>query len=437
MDRICRIAAVAASFFLLAGLPLWPQSGGGTGVPAADIEALKKTAPKIYLDCSGCDVEYIKTEITFVNYVRDRKEAQAHLLITSSQTGSGGLEYTIAFLGQNEFLGLDDTVHYYTNSTFTDDDIRQGLVKTLKLGLMTYVVRTPIAGRLVVRHDLERASPAGPDPWRSWVFSVSGDGSFNGEQSYRDAYWNLSLSANKVTPDIKLRLGLSAGFSNSRYDYESEVIRGRRESYDLNGLFVKAVDDHWSVGFALDASSSTYENFRLRLAPAPAVEFNVFPYSQYARRQLRLVFKIPFEMSAYRDETIYFRTRESRLKESLSATLDMKEKWGSITLQLSGSHYFHDLSKYSLNLYGAVQVNVFKGFNAYAAGGGGRIHDQLSIRSGGASLQDVLLRQRQLATSYNYFLMLGASYTFGSIYTNVVNPRFGRTGGSGVSIIMN
>jgi hypothetical protein len=35
-----------------------------------DIETLKKSAPKVFIDCGMCDIEYIKTEITFVNYVR-------------------------------------------------------------------------------------------------------------------------------------------------------------------------------------------------------------------------------------------------------------------------------------------------------------------------------------------------------------------------------
>jgi len=34
------------------------------------------------------------------------------------------------------------------------------------------------------------------------------------------------------------------------------------------------------------------------------------------------------------------------------------------------------------------------------------------------------VRQRQLRTSYRYYLAVGISYTFGSIYNNVVNPRF-------------
>ena len=39
--------------------------------------------------------------------------------------------------------------------------------------------------------------------------------------------------------------------------------------------------------------------------------------------------------------------------------------------------------------------------------------------------EEILLRQRELATSFQYFVSLGVSYTFGSIFSNVVNPRFG------------
>ena len=53
------------------------------------LKALKSSAPKIYIDCSGCDIDFIKTEITFVNYVRDSKEAQVHILVTTQRTGSG------------------------------------------------------------------------------------------------------------------------------------------------------------------------------------------------------------------------------------------------------------------------------------------------------------------------------------------------------------
>src|SRR4030042_6419487 len=81
-------------------------------VQPIDIEELKKSAPKVYIDCEWCDIEYIKTEITFVNYVRDRKEAQVHVLITIQSTGSGGKEYTLTHMGQLGCTGQDDVLKY-------------------------------------------------------------------------------------------------------------------------------------------------------------------------------------------------------------------------------------------------------------------------------------------------------------------------------------
>ena len=66
-----------------------------------DLDALKKQAPKVFIDCRRCDIDFIRTEITFVNYVWDRREADIHVLVTTQSTGSGGTEYTMAFIGQN------------------------------------------------------------------------------------------------------------------------------------------------------------------------------------------------------------------------------------------------------------------------------------------------------------------------------------------------
>jgi hypothetical protein len=401
-----------------------------------DIEALKKAAPKVYIDCGMCDIEYIKTEITFVNYVRDRKEAQVHILITTQSTGSGGREYTLSFSGQNDFKGLDDTIKYFSNQTDTADEIRKGLVKTIKMGLLTYVARTPISGRIAVSYAEEKKPQDVIDKWKSWVFSISGDGYFNGEESYKSNSIGANLSANRVTPEIKIRLGLSASYEHNRYEYGGRSSESNQESYSFDGLAVKSLDEHWSVGGYVNASSSSFSNIRFSLSPAPAIEYNVFPYSQSTRRQLRFLYRIGFSMVRYREETVYFKTKENLWKESLSMALTVKEKWGSVSAQLSGSHYFHDFHKYNLDAFGTLQLNLFKGLNAFVLAGGSRIRDQLSLVKGEASLEEIILRRRQLETGYNYFFMFGLSYTFGSIFTNVVNPRFGSTGG-GMSVIIN
>jgi len=66
-----------------------------------------------------------------------------------------------------------------------------------------------------------------------------------------------------------------------------------------------------------------------------------------------------------------------------------------------------------------------------AGGGGGsysRVRDQLGLRKESATDEEILLRLRELETSFRYFVSLGLTYTFGSIYSNVVNPRFGSGG---------
>ena len=393
-----------------------------------DIEALKKTAPKIFIDCESCDIDYIRTEVTFINYVRDRKEAQVHVLITTQNTGSGGSEYTLSFLGQNEFKGDDDTVRFFTNKTDTPDEIRQGLVKALKIGLMRYVAKTPIARRVNIAYRPVETAGAGADKWNSWVFSIGGSGFLSKQKRYSYQMVNGSVSANRVTPESKLRLGLSWNDQRNIFKFGSDEVKSNYSTQSFSGLYVKSLNDHWSVGFYLNAESSTYDNVKISLSPAPAVEFNLFPYSQSTRRQLRFLYRLSFQAVRYREETIYDKITESLLSESLSVTLELKEKWGTVSTTLLGRHYFHDFNKYSLDLNGELSLNLLKGLSFNIYGGGSRIHDQLSLPKGGASLEEVLLRRRQLETNYNYYFSVGFSYTFGSIYTNVVNPRFGSSG---------
>ena len=112
---------------------------GQTALQQPDtLDALKRDALKVYLDCRRCDKDYIRTEITFVNYVRDRKEAQVHILVTSQRTASGGQEYTLTFIGQQDFAGKHDTLTYVSRQQDTADIIRAGIVRTLKRGLMYY-----------------------------------------------------------------------------------------------------------------------------------------------------------------------------------------------------------------------------------------------------------------------------------------------------------
>ena len=99
-------------------------------------------------------------------------------------------------------------------------------------------------------------------------------------------------------------------------------------------------------------------------------------------------------------------------------------KWGSANTQLGFSNYLHDFSKNNLYINGNVNIRLFKGLSLNAYLYLSVIHDQLALPKGGASFEDVLLQKQQLATQYSYYFNFGLTYTFGSIYNNVVNPRF-------------
>jgi len=104
-------------------------------------DSLRYGALKVFFDCPFCDEDHIRREVSFVNYVRDRKEAQVHVMITLQGTGSGGREYSFLFIGQKEFESQNDTLLYTAKPDETSEEIREGQIHTLKLGLMRYVVK--------------------------------------------------------------------------------------------------------------------------------------------------------------------------------------------------------------------------------------------------------------------------------------------------------
>jgi len=390
-----------------------------------DLDELKKTAPKVFIDGGRIDIDYIRTEITFVNYVWDRKEADVHVLITQQRTGSGGREYTIAFIGLNSYASLNNELKFYSNRTETDDEVRKGMVQILKLGLAPYAARTPISKILSLSTDRRLRPTAVVDRWDFWVFSFSARGRLSGEQTRKYDSFNANLSVNRVTPESRFRLGFSGSIDESKFNYEGYVDNSSSRSKSVDGLYVKSLGDHWSAGAFSSLGYSTYSNIDTGISFAPALEFDVFPYSQATRRQLRVLYRVGFTYNKYIEETIYDKLSQKLFSESLTATLSFTEPWGSSEVSVEGSHYFKDFSLNRVRVSGSLSVRILKGLALTIDGRYAAVHDQLGLRKSEVSLDDLLLRRKELATDYNYSLSVGFSYSFGSVYSNVVNPRFG------------
>jgi len=393
-------------------------------------EVFKGNAPSVFLDCQVYNIGFLQKEIKFVNHVQTLSDANVLVLITKQDAETGVTQYTFSFKGQKEFQGDDDTLKYLATS---EEETQKGLANTLRLGLMRYVGKTPISKEVSIRL-LDTVKPtAVEDKWNFWVFNMGVNSFMNGQSLMKSGDFSGNISANRVTEELKIRMSLRASHNKSTFTFGDEDIESVRNSQGFDGLIVKSISDHWSVGAYVAASSSTYGNTQHTISPAPAVEFNLFPYSESTKREFRFLYRLGFRAVKYREETIYEKTSENLLGQSLSAILEVKQKWGNLSASLTGSHFFHDFSKNRLRMNADLSLRLIRGLNFNIDGSYSIIHDQLSLPRGGATLDEILLRQKELATSFNYGFSVGLSYTFGSIYSKVVNPRFG-SGSGGISI---
>jgi hypothetical protein len=93
---------------------------------------------RLYLDCRECDTEFLRQNLLFVDYVRDRLAADIHVFVTTQSTGSGGTSWTMKLIGAGRFQGLDRTSVFTTPQNFTSDERRREFARRLRLALAGY-----------------------------------------------------------------------------------------------------------------------------------------------------------------------------------------------------------------------------------------------------------------------------------------------------------
>jgi hypothetical protein len=222
----------AAIVVVLLGMSLW-------STPATSQSVVKAGPIRVFLDCeaSGCDFDYLRTEIPYVDYVRDRAAASLHVLVTTQSTGSGGIEHTLTFIGLRNFAGISDTLTYISSQSSSVDDRRKGIAQTLKLGLVRYLARTSAAERVQVSLAAAAPLPTGQavavrDPWNYWVFQTRASGNFSGESSQHFANLNGTVSANRVTRALKLNNAVNISYSESKFTLdEGDELASYSRSY--------------------------------------------------------------------------------------------------------------------------------------------------------------------------------------------------------------
>lgn len=404
------------------------QEGGGE-TPGQAVQTID-----VFLDCQTffCDFDHFRREIGFVNWVRDRRDAQVHVLGTHRQTGGGGREHALMFIGQREFVGQLDTLIYISSNTDSEAEIRDGLVRTVQLGLVRFVAKTPTAERLAITYTAppeQRETAA--DPWNLWVFTLGLSGNISAQSQQRLFAGNGSFRANRTAEDWKLDFLLSGRASRDETDVPEvdTTFVNTQEFFSVDALVVRSLGEHWSAGLRAFVGSSTFINTDLTLQAGPALEYSAYRYSESTRRQLAFLYTAGVAAFDYEEETVFGVTSEVRPKHVLEISLVIQESWGAANTSFQASQFLHDLSKHRLDLSGGINIRLVRGLDLNLFGGASRVKDQLFISGLGLTPEERLLRTRQFETDFFLFGGIGFSFRFGSKSANVVNPRMSAASG--------
>jgi hypothetical protein len=394
----------------------------------------------LFLDCDFCDRTFIRQELTYLDHVRDREVADVHVLITRARTGSGGFAHTLEIIGLRGFGGQNHTTAFTTPVGATDAEVRDELLRALEIALVPALMQTPLRDRLrlhvtPVPDDeagaSERTDPRNPsrtDPWNSWIIEMYADGNADIESNQRSFNSRYGIYISRVTEDWKLQFRPFFNYNYDRFDQADGIIESTSRRDGFTSYAVKSFSAHWSAGAFGDVLTSTFSNVDWRYRAMAALEWSYFPYREATRRQLTVTYRIGASHVTYRDTTIFNRMEELLPQHLLNTDFQLVQPWGDLFLGVNASQYLHEPSHYSLQFFTSIGVRITQGLSVEVGGSYERIQDQINLAKGGADLQEVLLRRRQLATAYEAGVRFGFRYRFGSTLNNVVNTRMNGVG---------
>ncbi len=404
----------------------------------------------VFIDgCWNCDFDNFRREINYVNFMRNRQEADVFVLVTGQAVGSGGDKFTLYFEGQEiPYVGMKDTLSVVTANDDTDRIISDKLLVSFRKGIMPYVLKSEVGDDISFSFngkqdsgvvDEDKAEVV--DPWDSWVFSVSAGGNANGESTYNGLSLRGRFSASRVTEENKFNIRANLNYRENKFHligYDSlgqeisrETFSSLQRSQYASMNYVKSLNGHWSAALKANASSNTFQNLDFSGSLKAGIEYDYFPYEESDRRSLTLVYEVGPKYNNYVDTTIYNKATELLWQHSFSVDLGLKQKWGSVYLGLSYSSYLHDLNLYSVSFNPNIDWNITKGLTFGVGGYFSIIGDQITLPKDEVDVPTLLLRSRIVATNFSYWGYFNIRYSFGSKYNNVVNPRFNGGGGGG------
>ena len=389
------------------------------------------TKIKIFLDCEECDFSYFRRNISFVEFVRAPQLADINVLVTDQETGSGGNIFYFQFKGMNQFDQITYQVFFNSEYFFTEIQERDGLLKTLKMGLIPYLIgNTSLTEKLNIEYDeslnnydLVTKNPD-DDPWNYWLINVGGDLSFSKQELQSQKEFGSNFDLNRITEKLKFKSDLDFNRVIQEFNDDGVIIKSRITWIDSDIDLVYSLGPKWSLGAFSGYTRSTYANIDAQLKFNLGLEYNIFKWDKSDKKVFTLTYLLGLKYNDYFEETIFDKKYENIYQQNLRLYFLGRQNWGNIEATARINSFLNDFSKNRMRfeLEGSFRlskiISLFGNINLES------IHDQVFLSKSILSTQDLLLKQRQLPTDFNLSMDIGIELTFGSIYNNVVNPRF-------------
>lgn len=376
---------------------------------------------KVFIDCN-CDRTYLMKELAYINLVRDQDLSDVEVYINSI-----GNNFDINFIGRNQYKERNKTISFVTLPVMTSDDVRKLLKRKIEQGLIPYLLETDLANRItfIVPNDTMSVKNvvSEEDPWNRWIFELRASGNGDSQTNRSSFSYDVGFETDRVTEEWRFRG--DAGFDRAEISFkdDDQTFLSIRQSYRARASLVKSINNHWSAGLFAGLSHNTYSNYELSYYFQPAIEYNVFPYSEVIRREITFAYQIGYLNNEYIQETIFGFTEQELFRHSLNMNVRFRQPWGDISSNLLVRSLLDDIQVNRISLDSYISIRLFKGLSLRVSTNLKLIRDQINLPNTGASIEDILLQQRQIATNFQVRGSLGLSYTFGSAFNNILNTR--------------
>lgn len=158
-------------------------------------------------------------------------------------------------------------------------------------------------------------------------------------------------------------------------------------------------------------------------------EYNLFPWREATNRQLIAIVALGGRFYDYDEITLFDQSTEFRPIARAIIAGESRQVWGTLDGSLRYTQFLHVPERYNVSFFGRGEFRLSRGLSLDVSASAAKVQDQLYLPRGEASDDEVLTRQRALATADRLRASVGISFTFGSIYNTIVNPRLNELDG--------